>query len=141
MNYEEECLKLAKRAKDLNEVPVGCIIVKEESIISKAHNLVQTLKDPTAHAEMLALRGAFKTLGRKYLNDCEVYVTLEPCPMCAWALALARVRRVTFLALDERQGAVMSNWGLLDQARISWEYKPFEIASRLISEFFKTLRV
>ncbi|MCS7084018.1 MAG: nucleoside deaminase [Aquificaceae bacterium] len=141
MNPEELCLELALKAKNLNEVPVGCVVVKNGLIISKAHNQVETLKDPTAHAEMIALKGAFKAAGSKYLTDCEVYVSLEPCPMCAWALALARVKKVVFLALDERRGGIISNWGLLDETSTKWEYKPIMLASSLISEFFKSLRV
>ncbi len=138
------CLKEAKEAFEKGEVPVGCVIVKEGRVIAKAHNRVQELKDPTAHAEMLAIREATKSLGEKYLYGCEVYVSLEPCPMCAYALVLSRVEKVVFFAPDERYGAVMSRFNLLEEEafnhRVRWEYMPVEEASLLIKEFFKRLR-
>jgi len=134
----------AKKAFQKGEVPVGCVVVKEGQVVAKAHNRVQELKDPTAHAEMLAIREATKALDSKYLYGCEVYVSLEPCPMCAYALVLSRVEKVIFFAPDEKYGAVMSRFNLLNEEcfshRVRWEYLPVEEAGLLIKEFFKGLR-
>ena len=134
----------AKKAFQKGEVPVGCVVVKEGQVVAKAHNRVQELKDPTAHAEMLAIREATKALDSKYLYGCEVYVSLEPCPMCAYALVLSRVEKVIFFDPDEKYGAVMSRFNLLNEEcfnhRVRWEYLPVEEAGLLIKEFFKGLR-
>lgn len=138
------CLSLARKAYQKGEVPVGCVVVKDGRLIAKAHNRVEELKDPSAHAEMLALRQAREKLGGKYLYGCEVYVSLEPCPMCAYAMVLYRVKKLIFFAPDERYGAVMSRFNLLDEPsfnhKVLWEYLPIEEASRLLKDFFKSLR-
>ncbi|AAC07025.1 nucleoside deaminase [Aquifex aeolicus] len=137
-------LREAKRAFEKGEVPVGAIIVKEGEIISKAHNSVEELKDPTAHAEMLAIKEACRRLNTKYLEGCELYVTLEPCIMCSYALVLSRIEKVIFSALDKKHGGVVSVFNILDEPtlnhRVKWEYYPLEEASELLSEFFKKLR-
>ena len=134
----------AKKAFREGEVPVGCVIVKEGKVISKAHNLVEKLKDPTAHAEILAIREATKVLNSKYLIGCEAYITLEPCIMCSYAFVLSRIDKIYFSALDEKHGGVMSVFNILDEPllnhRVKWEYYPIEEAKKLISEFFKGLR-
>ncbi len=143
--FVQACLELAKKGFEKSEVPVGCVVVKDGVVIAKAHNRVEELKDPTAHAEMLALREAMQKLGEKYLYGCEVYVSLEPCPMCAYAMVLARVERVVFLALDEKCGAVMSRFNLFDEPyfnhRVKWEYLPMEEARSLLKEFFRKRRI
>ena len=140
----EEALKEARKAYELSEVPVGCVLVKNGEIISRAHNRVEELGDPTAHAEMLALKEALGKLGRKWLEDCTLYVTLEPCIMCSYALALARVKEVVFGAPDERHGGVMSLYNILDDPRLNhrvrWVYLPTEECSRLLKEFFRERR-
>lgn len=142
--FVEEALKEARKAFQKGEVPVGCVIFKENKIVARTHNLVETLKDPTAHAEILAIREATKSLGEKYLTDCEAVITLEPCVMCSYAFVLAKIKKVYFLALDEKHGGVMSLYNLLDDPllnhRVKWEYVPVEEASLLLSEFFKKLR-
>ncbi len=143
--FVQVCLELAKEGFEKSEVPVGCVVVKDGVLLGKAHNRMEELKDPTAHAEMLALKEAMQSLGQKYLYGCEVYVSLEPCPMCAYAMVLARVERVVFLATDEKCGAVMSRFNLFDEPyfnhRVRWEYLPVEDAWRLLREFFKGRRV
>ncbi|WP_448588390.1 nucleoside deaminase [Thermocrinis sp.] len=140
----KECLKEAEKAFDAGEVPVGAVVVKGNRIIAKAHNRVEKLKDPTAHAEVLAIRKALKELREKYLYGCTMYVSLEPCPMCAYALILARMDRVVFLAQNEKAGGVMSLYNLLDDKsfnhRVKWEYKPMKEAQVLIERFFEGLR-
>ncbi|MCS7277808.1 MAG: nucleoside deaminase [Aquificaceae bacterium] len=138
------CLEQARTALKRGEVPVGCVIVKDGIVLAKAHNRVEELKDPTAHAEIVAIREATEKLGQKLLYGCEVYVSLEPCPMCAYAMVLARVDRLFFLALDEKAGGVMSRYNLLDEPafnhRVRWEYIPIEEASKLLKDFFISRR-
>ena len=99
-----EALKEAHRALEKDEVPVGAIIVCKQRIIARAHNLTQTLNDVTAHAEMQAITSAADFIGGKYLKDCTLYVTLEPCVMCAGALQWAQVSKVVYGARDEKRG-------------------------------------
>ena len=103
--FMREALKQARVAADNDEVPVGAVIVHENKIIARAHNQVETLKDPTAHAEMIAITQASASLESKWLLECALYVTLEPCSMCAGALVLARIRRICFGAADPKTGA------------------------------------
>ena len=99
-----EALKEAEKAKEKHEVPVGAIVVCKGIIIARAHNLTETLNDVTAHAEMQAFTSAAEFLGGKFLNECELYVTLEPCVMCAGASYWTRVGKVFFGAYDEKRG-------------------------------------
>ena len=103
--YMKEALRQAAKAGEEDEVPVGAVIVYQNKIIAKAHNQVELLKDPTAHAEMIAITQAANSLHSKWLQDCTLYVTIEPCSMCAGALVLARITRVVFGAPDEKTGA------------------------------------
>ena len=105
MKCMEQALALAKRGAELGEVPVGAVVVKDGAVIAQAHNERELLPDATAHAEVLAIRRACAALGTSRLSGCTLYVTLEPCPMCAGALAAARVDRVVFGAFDARGGA------------------------------------
>jgi len=100
-----EALRQAKKAWQIDEVPVGAVIVYRENIIARAHNQVELLKDATAHAEMLAITQAESALGDWRLNECELYVTKEPCPMCAGALVNARMGRVIYGCCDPKSGA------------------------------------
>ena len=96
----------ARAAAAAGEVPVGCIVVRGGEIVARAHNRTIADRDPTAHAEILAIREAARTLGTERLGDCDIYVTLEPCAMCAGALAFARIRRLYYGAADPKGGAV-----------------------------------
>lgn len=102
--FMQQALNEARTAYSKNEVPVGVVIVSNGKIIAKAHNLTETLNDVTAHAEMLAITSATETLGGKYLNNCTMYVTLEPCIMCAGALSLAHLEKLVIGAMDEKIG-------------------------------------
>ena len=102
--YMKQALVEAQRAAEAGEVPVGAVVVCRDRIIARAHNLTETLNDVTAHAEMQAVTAAANALGGKYLNDCTLYVTVEPCVMCAGAIAWAQVRRLVFGADDEKRG-------------------------------------
>jgi tRNA(adenine34) deaminase len=108
-----EALRQARRARAAEETPIGAVIVHEGRVIARAFNQVETLKDATAHAEMLAVTQAQQVLGDWRLNGCSVYVTKEPCPMCAGALALSRVDRVVFGLRDPKMGAVGGALNLL----------------------------
>lgn len=102
--YMKQALMEAQRAAEAGEVPVGAVVVCRDRIIARTHNLTETLNDVTAHAEMQAITAAANALGGKYLNDCTLYVTVEPCVMCAGAIAWAQVRRLVFGAGDEKRG-------------------------------------
>lgn len=100
----QEALKEAQKAFDADEVPVGAVIVAENRIIARAHNLTERLNDVTAHAEMQAITSAANAIGGKYLNECSIYVSLEPCVMCAGALAWSQIDTVVFGASDSKRG-------------------------------------
>lgn len=101
-----EALRYARQAATAGEVPIGAVVVREGNVIVGAHNLTETNNDPTAHAEVLAIRAACETLQTPRLADCDLYVTLEPCAMCAAAISFARIRRLYFGAYDEKGGGV-----------------------------------
>jgi len=101
----EIALKEAKKSYLKDEVPVGCVITRDNKVISKAHNLVQSKKNITAHSEIIALNKAMKKLGKKYLDDCELYVSLEPCSMCAGAIVLSKIKKVYIATEDVKTGA------------------------------------
>ena len=105
-HYMRLALREARYAFEDGEAPVGAVVVHEGRVIARAHNQKETLRDPTAHAEMLAIRAAAATLGEPRLTECDLYVTLEPCTMCAQAIAHARIRRLVFGAYDPKGGGV-----------------------------------
>jgi tRNA(adenine34) deaminase len=106
MSFMEEALAEARAAEAAGEVPVGCVVVREGAVIGRAGNRTLRDRDPTAHAEVLAIRQAAATLGSERLTDCDLYVTLEPCAMCAGAVSFARIRRLYYGAADPKGGAV-----------------------------------
>ncbi len=105
-SFMELALEEARKAQDLGEVPIGCVIVRDGVVIAAAGNRTLTDRDPTAHAEVLAIRAAARKLGSERLVDCELHVTLEPCAMCAGAMSFARIRRVYYGAPDPKGGAI-----------------------------------
>lgn len=102
--YMKQALAEARKAEAADEIPIGAVIVCRDQIIARAHNLTETLTDVTAHAEMQAITAAASTLGGKYLTDCTLYVTVEPCVMCAGAIAWAQLGRLVYGASDEKRG-------------------------------------
>jgi len=143
--FMQEALRQAVKAREADEVPVGAVIVHGERIIARAHNQVETLRDPTAHAEMIAITQAAATLGQKWLYDCCLYVTLEPCSMCAGALVLARIGRVCFGAFDAKAGACGSVVNILHHARLNHRIDSAggvleESCAGLLTEFFQRKR-
>jgi len=138
--FMREALKEAQDAFDKNEVPVGALIVCNGTIIARAHNLVETLNDVTAHAEIMCYTAAAEYLGSKYITDCVMYVTLEPCAMCAGALYWSRLGRLVYGAKDEKKGYTLLNGNLLHPStKVSSGVLQFESAA-LLKEFFKKKR-
>ncbi len=140
-----EALKQAETAFANDEVPVGAVITFENQIIAKAHNQVEMLKDPTAHAEMIAITQAAHTLQNKWLYDCTLYVTVEPCSMCAGALVLARLGRLCFGTTDLKTGACGSLLNIVNHQQLNHQVKIIqgihrEEAGALMSEFFEKKR-
>ena len=143
--FMQEALKQARLALEKDEVPVGAVITFQNKIIARAHNQVETLKDPTAHAEMIAITQATSQLSNKWLNECDLYVTLEPCSMCAGALVLARIKNIFFGAEDEKTGACGTIMNLAQHAKLNHRIavqKGFMGAEcgQLLSDFFKKKR-
>jgi tRNA(adenine34) deaminase len=121
--YMNEALKEAQKALQEDEVPVGAVIVHKGKIIARGHNQVERLKDPTAHAEILALTSATNFLKTKWLNDASLYVTIEPCSMCAGALVLARTRNLYFGAKDPKTGACGSVVNIVNHKKLNHRIK------------------
>ena len=138
--FMREALKEAHRAFDRDEVPVGAVIVWNNRIIARAHNLTETLSDPTAHAEMQAFTSATNTIGGKYLEDCVLYVTLEPCVMCAGASYWAQLGKIVFDAEDEKRGYTLIRANLLHPQTVVQGGILKEECSRLLKEFFERKR-
>lgn len=138
-------LELAAAAAAVDEVPVGAVVVVEGRIVAEAHNRRELDADPFGHAELLAMRRAAEHLGRWRLSDATVYVTLEPCPMCAGALVNARVGRVVYAAADPKAGAVRSLYAIADDSRLNHRAEVeaglmAEEAGSLLREFFRAKR-
>jgi tRNA(adenine34) deaminase len=143
--YMETALQQAQQAADVDEVPVGAIVVCEERVIAAAHNQREMLKDPTAHAEMIAITQAAEALSSWRLEGCTLYVTLEPCPMCAGALVQARIPNVVYGAADPKAGAVDSLYQMLRDERLN--HRPLTLSGVLadrcgsiLTEFFQRQR-
>ena len=142
----QEAFKEAQRAFEKDEVPVGAVIVHKGKIIARGHNQVELLKDPTAHAEMLAVTSATNYLGTKWLNDASMYVTFEPCSMCAGALVLSRIKEVYFGATDPKTGACGSIVNIANHRKLNHRIKVTKgileaECSSLLKDFFKKKRV
>ena len=141
----DHALRLAEEAAALGEAPVGAVVMEGTRVLAATRNQMQALGDPTAHAEMLAIREALRVRGTGRLDGCDLYVTLEPCAMCAGAIAHARLRRVYFAAADTKAGAVENGVRLFDQP--TCHHRPEVIggvsasrAEAMLVDFFKKLR-
>ncbi len=117
--FMKEALEEAKKAYELDEVPIGAVVVKDGKIIGRGHNLREREQDPTLHAEIIAIRQAAAELGSWRLTDCELYVTIEPCPMCAGAILQSRIPRVIYGARDPKAGCAGSLYNLLEDSRFN----------------------
>lgn len=143
--FMQYAIQEAERARDVGEVPVGCVIVHEGEIIGKAHNQRETLQDPTAHAEILAITQAAAHMGSWRLEDAKLYVTLEPCPMCSGAIILARIAEVYFGATDPKAGTCGTLMNLLEDDRFN--HNPALVSGlladecgALLTDFFRSIR-
>ena len=138
-------LKAAENARESGEVPIGCVIVRDNEVIATAGNRTLTDRDPTAHAEILAIRQATAAVGSERLTDCDLYVTLEPCTMCAGAISFARIRRLYYGAADPKGGAVDSGVRFFAQPTCHHAPEVYSAvgeseAATLLRDFFKVRR-
>lgn len=138
--FMNDALREARIAAAEDEVPIGAVVVCRGQIIAKGHNMTEKLHDPTAHAEMIAITASTEAIGGKYLNDCTLYVTVEPCPMCAAALRWSQIGRIVYGASDPKRGYTMYSPSLLHpKTEVTMGVKADE-CSALVSNFFKAKR-
>lgn len=136
----------ARRAFAHDDVPIGAVIVHDGKIIARGENQVQLKKNPTLHAEIVAINRACKKLGQKFLDECDIYVTLEPCAMCATAISFARIKNIYFAASDEKGGGITSNAKIYDNDPHLWKPTVHQLpefadeSAQLLRDFFKIRR-
>ena len=143
--WMQDALAEAEEAAHTGDVPVGAVVVRDVEIVGRGRNRVEERQDPTAHAETLAIQEACKALDTKHLPDCTLYVTLEPCPMCAGAIVLARLKRLVFGALDEKSGAASTLYAIPRDGRLNHQVDLLsgveaDRASTLLEQFFARRR-
>jgi len=143
--FMREALALARQASEAGEVPVGAVVVKDGTVVGRGHNRPVSGRDPTAHAEVMALRDAAERIGNYRLGDCELYVTLEPCVMCAGAIMHARISRVVYGAADPKSGACGSVVNLFADSRLNHHATVIggvlaDAAGKLLQDFFSERR-
>ena len=138
-------LKEASKARVIDEVPIGCVIVKNNKVIARGHNVRETSQDPTGHAEVVAIKKASKKLNNWRLEDCDLYVTIEPCIMCSGAIILSRIKRVIFGATDPKGGGIVSAINVFEAEGIN--HRPEVVSgilkdecSEIITSYFKEKR-
>ena len=146
IRFMKEALKEAKKAELIDEVPIGCVIVKDDKIIARGHNVRETKKTPLGHAEIIAISKASKKLNAWRLQDCDIYITLEPCIMCSGAIIQSRIRHIYYGAKDSKGGAIESSINVLEAKNINHHPKITsgilkEECSNIISEYFKRKRM
>jgi len=143
--FMQMALQEAQAAMGENEVPIGAVVVHGDAVIGRAHNQREQLRDPTAHAEMIAITQAAASLGSWRLEDCTLYVTLEPCPMCAGAIVQARIPMVVYGAADPKAGAVRSLFRLLEDPRLNHRAEVLpgvmgDECAAILTQFFREQR-
>jgi tRNA(adenine34) deaminase len=143
--FMSAALKEAERAYEQNEVPVGAVIVKDGVVIARAHNQVEMLQDPTAHAEIIVIGAAADHIGSRRLKGCTLYVTLEPCPMCAGAIVLSRLDRLVFGAYDPKMGSCSTLYNVVQDERLNHRVEVIagimdDESKFLLKEFFEKKR-
>ncbi len=138
--FMQQALREARCAYDEGEIPVGAVIAYGDTLLARAHNSTELLHDPTAHAEMLAITAATEALGAKYLSDCTLYVTLEPCVMCAGALGWAQIGRIVYGASDEKRGFARLGRSMLHTKTEVEQGLMEEECRQLLLDFFKERR-
>lgn len=142
----KQALISARRAAEHGDVPIGAVIVRDGKIIARGENKVQQKQNPTLHAEIVAINRACKKLGRKFLDECDIYVSLEPCAMCATAISFARMRHIYFAATDEKGGGITTNARIFDTDRHLWRPGVTQIpdhaaeSAQMLRDFFKARR-
>lgn len=144
-HWMEFALKEAQQALKEDEVPVGAVVVWENKIIGRGHNQIERLRDPTAHAEMIAITAAAAHLNSRRLENCTLYVTLEPCPMCAGAIVLARIPLLVYGAFDPKAGACGTLYNIVSDGKLNHRVKTIsgvleERCSNLLKDFFVKMR-
>lgn len=136
----------AQRAFNHDDVPIGAVIVRDGKIIARGENQVQLRKNPTLHAEVVAINRACKKLGSKFLDNCDIYVTLEPCAMCATAISFARINNIYFAATDEKGGGITSNARIYETDKHLWKPAVHQMpefaneSAQILKDFFKLRR-
>lgn len=146
MKFMNQAFTCAHRAHSHNDVPIGAVIVCDGKIIARGENQVQFKKNPTLHAEIVAINRACKKLGQKFLDNCDIYVTLEPCAMCATAISFARIKNIYFAATDPKGGGITSNARIFDTDKHLWKPTVYQIpeyaerSAEMLREFFRIRR-
>lgn len=146
MKFMNQAITCARRAFLHDDVPIGAVIVHDGKIIARGENQVQLRKNPTLHAEIVAINRACKKLGTKFLDNCDIYVSLEPCAMCATAISFARIKNVYFAATDEKGGGITSNSRIYETDKHLW--KPdihqmpefADVSAQMLRDFFRVRR-
>ena len=146
MNFMNQAFISAKKALAHDDVPIGAVIVKGDKIIARGENRVQKSKNPTLHAEIVAINKACKKLNQKFLDECDLYVTLEPCAMCATAISFARIRNIYFAATDEKGGGITNNARIFETDKHLWKPNIIQMpeyadkSAQMLKDFFKKQR-
>ena len=141
-----QAILCAHRAMQHDDVPIGAVIVRDGKIIARGENRVQQKQNPTLHAEIVAINRACKKLGTKFLDDCDIYVSLEPCAMCATAISFARIKNIYFAATDEKGGGITSNARIFDTDKHLWKPNIHQIpeyaneSAKMLHDFFRIRR-
>lgn len=146
MKFMKQALLCARRAYNHDDVPIGAVVVCDGKIIARGENQVQLKQNPTLHAEIVAINRACKKLGQKFLDDCDIYVSLEPCAMCATAISFARIKNVYFAATDEKGGGITSNARIYETDKHLWKPTVHHMpeyadeSAKMLREFFALRR-
>lgn len=146
MDFMKQTLILARRAFSHDDVPIGAVIVRDGKIVARGENQVQKKHNPTLHAEIVAINRACKKLGQKFLDDCDIYVSLEPCAMCATAISFARIKNIYFAARDVKGGGITSNAKIYDSDKHLWKPNVHEMheyadaSAQMLRDFFALRR-
>ena len=146
MKFMNQAILCAHRAMQHDDVPIGAVIVRDGKIIARGENRVQQKQNPTLHAEIVAINRACKKLGTKFLDDCDIYVSLEPCAMCATAISFARIKNIYFAATDEKGGGITSNARIFDTDKHLWKPNIYQIpeyankSAKMLRDFFRIRR-
>lgn len=146
MKFMNQAILCAHRAMQHDDVPIGAVIVRDGKIIARGENRVQQKQNPTLHAEIVAINRACKKLGTKFLDDCDIYVSLEPCAMCATAISFARIKNIYFAATDEKGGGIISNARIFDTDKHLWKPNIHQIpeyaneSAKMLRDFFRIRR-